>query len=344
MKALLALLAAGASIVLPASAALADAAAVKAPLRLISTTPMPGVDGDFDHYSVDLKGNRLFLAAEEHHAVEVFDLHSGKVVHSIPGFDTPHSILYVPEMNKLFVVDGGKGGSCEILNATTYKVEKSIKLSEDADALVYDAANHLLYIGNGGKEAGHDYSMITMIDTAKGESVGEIKLPSTNLEAMALQKQGSLMYVNMRDKNQIGVIDRKTKALVSTWQLSKVAHNTPMVLDEPNHRLFIAGRKPGMFGVLDSESGKEIAALPAADGVDDMAFDPVTKMIYLACGEGVVSVFRQVDADHYEAAGKVSTAYKGKIGVLVPELNRYYVATSKKNAVPAKLFIFEVVK
>jgi hypothetical protein len=114
---------------------------------------------------------------------------------------------------------------------------------------VYDSAGHLLYIGNGGKDAGNDYSLVTVIDTRKGERVGDIKIPSTNLEAMALQSQGSLLYVNIRDKNQIGVIDRKTNAIVATWQLSKVSHNTPMVLDEPNHRLLIAGRKPGVLGL-----------------------------------------------------------------------------------------------
>jgi DNA-binding beta-propeller fold protein YncE len=344
MKLLLASLAAIASTLLPIGASHAQAAADKAPLHLLHKIPMPGIEGDFDHFSVDVRGNRLFLAAEEHHTVEVFDLHSGKVLHSITGFDTPHSIVYLPESNKLFVIDGGKGGSCEILDGTTYAVQKSIKLSEDADALVYDAAAHLLYVGNGGKDAGKDYSFVTVIDTNKGERVGELKLPSANLEAMALQKKGSLLYVNMRDKNQIGVVDRKTNALVATWQLTKVAHNTPMVLDEPNHRLFIAGRKPGIFGVVDTDSGKEIASLPASDGVDDMAFDPATKMIYLACAEGFVDVYRQVDADHYEAAGKVATGNRAKIGILVPDLQRYYVVSSNKGAVPAQLFIFEVAK
>jgi DNA-binding beta-propeller fold protein YncE len=342
MKVLLGLLAA-ASTLLSAGAALADSAADKAPLRLVTKIALPGIDGDFDHFTADVKGNRLFLAAEEHHTVEVFDLHSGKKLHSITGFDTPHSILYVPDANKLFVVDGGKGGSVQILNATTYAPQKSVKLSEDADALVYDSAAHILYVGNGGKEAGNDYSFVTAIDTNKDEKIGEIKLPSGNLEAMALQKQGSLMYVNMRDKNQIGVIDRKTNALVATWQLSKVLHNTPMVLDEPNHRLLIAGRKPGVFGVVSTDSGKELVSLPAADGVDDMSFDPATKMIYLACAEGSVNVFRQVDADHYEAAGSVPTGNRGKIGLLVTDLHRYYVVTSKKGAVPAQLFIFDVV-
>jgi DNA-binding beta-propeller fold protein YncE len=322
----------------PVSAAAATGAP---PLKLIGTVPLPGIEGDFDHFAVDLHGNRLFLAAEEHRTVEVFDLKTGKSLHSITGFDTPHSMLYLADANKLYVIDGGKGGSCEILNATTYAVEKSIKLSEDADALVYDAANQLLYVGNGGKEAHNDYSLVTLIDTKKGERVGEIRLPSNNLEAMAVQKQGSLLYVNMREKNQIAVIDRGAKAITGTWQLKSVMHNTPMVLDEATHRLFVAGRKPGTFGVLDTATGKEIATLPASDGVDDMSFDPATKLIYLACAEGFVNVFRQVDADHYEAVGKVATGYRAKIGTLVSDLHRYYVVSSNKDKEPAKLFIFE---
>ncbi len=341
MRVLLGLLVAASTLLF--AGAPAEAAAQKAPLRLVSKIALPGIDGDFDHFTADVKGNRLFLAAEEHHTVEVFDLRTGKKLRSITGFDTPHSMVYLPDANRLFVVDGGKGGSVQILDATSYAVQKSIKLSEDADALVYDSTGHRLYIGNGGKEAGNDYSLVTVVDTDRGERVGDIKIPSANLEAMALQRQGSLLYVNARDKNQIAVVDRKTNAIAATWPLIKVRHNTPMVLDEPNHRLLIAGRKPGVFGVLSTDSGQEIATLPAADDVDDMSFDASTKMIYLACGEGFVSIFRQVDADHYEAAGRVATGFRGKIGLLVPELKRYYVVSSKKGAVPALLFIFDVV-
>jgi DNA-binding beta-propeller fold protein YncE len=341
MRSILALLTVGLTAALSVPAFSATHPEDVAPLRLLKTVDLPGVAGDFDHFSVDLKGNRLFLAAEEHHTVEVFDLQTVKPVHSITGLDTPHSILYVPDVNRIFIIDGGKGGSCEIVDGTSYKHISSIKLSEDADALVYDAGAHLLYVGNGGKEAGHDFSLITVIDTAKSEKVTDFKLPSGNLEAMALQHADGVLYVNMRDKNQVGLVDRKTGTLKGTWQLTKVAHNTPMVLDEPNHRLFVAGRKPGTFGVLDTTSGKEIVVLPAADGVDDMSFDTASRRIYMACAEGFVNIYRQVDPDHYEAVGKVATGNRGKIGILVPELHRYYVATSKKDSTPARIFVFQ---
>jgi DNA-binding beta-propeller fold protein YncE len=330
------------------TSASADPGAAHAPLRMIRTVPLPSIEGDFDHFAVDVPGNRLFLVAEEHHTVELFDLNSGKPLRSIKGFDTPHSIMLLPEQNQIYVIDGGAdgaaAGSAKILSATTYKIEKSIKLSADADAMSYDAANQLLYVTNGGKEAKEDFSRVTVIDTKKGERVDEIKVQSANLEAIALEKSGPLMYVNARDKNQIAVVDRGSKAVKSMWQLTLVQHNTPLILDEAAHRLLVAGRKPGRFGAVDTSSGKEVVALPAGDDVDDMAYDASTKRIYLACGEGFVDVFHQIDADHYEEIGRAPTSLGAKTGVLVAQLNRYFAVSARKGKVPAKLFIFEVLQ
>src|SRR5436305_12996328 len=78
-------------------------------LKLIKTTAMPGFVGDFDHFGLDLKGNRLFLAAEEHKTVEVFDLKTGERIHIIEGFGHPLMMAYLPEQNRLIVTDGGAG-------------------------------------------------------------------------------------------------------------------------------------------------------------------------------------------------------------------------------------------
>jgi DNA-binding beta-propeller fold protein YncE len=327
---------------LSAAPAFGDTAPANAPLRLIRTVTLPQIDGDFDHLIVDLKGNRLFVAAEEHHSVELFDLQSGKPLRSIGGFDTPHSMVLLPEQNQIYVIDGGEGGAAKILDATTYKVGNSIKLTEDADAMSFDAAKHLLYVTNGGTEAHNDYSLITVIDTEKGQRVTDFRLPSANLEALTLEKSGPLMYINARDKNQIAVFDRAAGKVKSMWQLKLIQHNTPLILDEADHRLLVAGRKPGRFGAVDSDTGKEIVTLPAGDDVDDMAYDVATKRIYLACGEGFIDVFHQTDGDHYEELGRVKTLPGAKTGVLVPQLQRYYAVSARKGKVPATLFIFQV--
>ena len=43
-------------------------------VREVGSVPLPGVEGRFDHFAVDLKGKRLFVAALGNDTVEVIDL------------------------------------------------------------------------------------------------------------------------------------------------------------------------------------------------------------------------------------------------------------------------------
>src|SRR2546422_4606140 len=103
-----------------ASCTLAVGAQEKLPLKLIATTPMPGFTGDFDHFGLDLKGNRLFLAAEDQKTVEVFDLRTGGRLHSIEGFGHPLTMAYLPESDRLVVTDEGDG-AVQLVDCKEYK-------------------------------------------------------------------------------------------------------------------------------------------------------------------------------------------------------------------------------
>ena len=79
------------------------------PLRLIETISLPNVNGRLDHMDVDVKGKRLFLSGLENGTLEVVDLQAGKRLRSLPGFQKPQGVVYVPELNKLFVASGDDG-------------------------------------------------------------------------------------------------------------------------------------------------------------------------------------------------------------------------------------------
>ena len=56
----------------------------------LTTTRMPGVQNHFDHLTPDLKGHRLFVVPEDNKSIEVYDLRSGKFIHSIKGIGVGH--------------------------------------------------------------------------------------------------------------------------------------------------------------------------------------------------------------------------------------------------------------
>ena len=49
------------------------------------------------------------------------------------------------------------------------------------------------------------------------------------------------------------------------------------------------------------------------------------------------TVVEQKDADHYEKIADVPTGFRAKTSILVPELNRLYIAVSGKGKAGAKL-------
>src|ERR1700738_4440424 len=142
-----------------------------APLKLVQTYKLPpDVKGNFDHFAIDLSGNRLFATPEAYKAVVVFDLKSGKLIHKIAGIEKPHAILYRPDLKRLFITDG-ESGDVKIVDSDSYAILSSVKLLEDADSIGYDPKTKYLYIDNGGGDVHQTYSMLSIVDTTVGKKV-----------------------------------------------------------------------------------------------------------------------------------------------------------------------------
>jgi hypothetical protein len=135
-------------------------------------------------------------------------------------------------------------------------------------------------------------------------------------------------------------VDREKREVVASWPVTKCKTNVAMALDEAGHRLFI-GCRTAQMAVLDTESGKEITALPMTKGVDDVIYDPASKRIYAAC-DGDVDVYQQSSPDEYKLLAKVPTGPLGRTARLVPELKKFFVAVPQHGTDPAKILVFDV--
>jgi len=317
-------------------------AQTKEPLKLVATIPLPGLkDGDFDHFAPDVDGHRLFLTDEENDKVDVLDMTSNKRIHTMEDTKAPHAILYRKDLKRLFVVEGD-ASAVKVYDSDTYEPVSEIKVSIDADSIAYDPATSHLYVVNGGREAHTPYSLISVIDTNAPKKLRDIQINSNHVEALVLEKSGPRLFCNITGQNAVGVLDRNKNSLSATWSLpSGDKANVAMALDESNHRLFVATRNPGKLVVLDSDSGKTIADLPAVGMVDDAAYDATHKRIYLA-GDGYLDVFEQKDADHYSLLGRVQGGFRAKTGIFVPELNRYYLAVPHHEGKDAEVRVYDV--
>jgi DNA-binding beta-propeller fold protein YncE len=77
---------------------------------------MADVQGRIDHLSIDVKGQRLFVAALGNNSLEIVDLKENKLIHAINGLAQPQGVAYIPSSNRVFVANG-KDRSVRVFDA-----------------------------------------------------------------------------------------------------------------------------------------------------------------------------------------------------------------------------------
>lgn len=88
----------------------------------LSLTTHTNVEGRIDHASVDLKGQRLFVAAVANDTREIIDLKSSQRVQTITDLGEPQGVYYRGfHQFFLFVACGGNGAT-NVYDGTTFKV------------------------------------------------------------------------------------------------------------------------------------------------------------------------------------------------------------------------------
>ena len=302
------------------------------PLKLETTIELPGVRGRIDHLAVDLKGQRLFVAALGNDTVEILDTKGARRLHAIAGLGEPQGIFYLPDQDRLFVANG-KDGSCRIYDATSRQLLKTVGFGDDADNIRYDAAAKQIYVGYGSGALG--------ILDLQGNKVADIKLDA-HPESFQLEKNGSRIFVNLPNSRKVTVIDRNKKAVATSWQTGGALANYPMALDETGRRLFVVCRKPAVLLVLNTDSGAVVGSFPTVGDCDDVFYDPTSRRIYASGGEGAIAVHEQQDANHYREIARVPTVKGARTSLFVPGLDRLFLAVRSEGSASAAIRVYQV--
>lgn len=324
------------------SANVGEASQATSPLKLAGSVDLPGYTGDFDHFAIDPKDGRLFLAGEESAELEVLDLKSGKIIQRVKGYGVPHSVLYMPETNEVLVVDGEKPSP--VLDAATLNIKRTYNLPKGADSVGYDRSTKHLWVVTGGKDVHQKDSNLVEIDPATGKTFKSVHFDANHVEALAVEEHGPNIYVNITDKNELDVVDKNTGKIVKQIPIKEAEQNAPIAIDEPDHRLFVVTRKPGKLLVLDSETGRTIFALPAPERTDEVVWDANNRRVYVAGGQGYISVVQQDGPDKYREIARVKSLPGAKTEIIDSVGKRLWVAASPgESKAMAKILWFDIV-
>jgi DNA-binding beta-propeller fold protein YncE len=306
----------------------------KSPLLLVQEIPLPNVGGRIDHFTFDAKRKRVIGAALGNNTVEVVDTFAGRDIHSITGAADPQGVVYVGDLDKLFVANG-TDGKLRIYDGDSFKLLKTVDIGEDADNARYDPVEKKVYVAFGGDEGGG----IAVIDAASGKRLEDAAKLDAHPESFQIATSKSAIYANIATRAKVVVIDRATHK-VTEWPLKTGKANYPMAFDEADHRVFVVTRKPAQLVVLDSDSGAMVGSVPCVSDADDLYYDAGRKRIYVPGGEGFISVIQQIDADHYRPLAKIPTTVGARTGLWYEKRDRFYLAVPASSKQGAALWVY----
>jgi hypothetical protein len=73
---------------------------------------------------------------------------------------------------------------------------------------------------------------------------------------------------------------------------------------------------------------------------DDLFYDVSHQRLYMAGGEGFLSIVAQEDTDHYTPVATIPTASGARTALFVPELCRLYLAVPHRDTQGAEIRVY----
>ena len=274
-----------------------------------------GGDGKWDYASIDASHQRLYVT--HGNQVQVVDLATGMVVGAIAGTDGVHGVDFAAELNLGFT-SNGRSNSVTVFALDKLTILQRVAVSgKNPDAILYVPQSHQLYTFNGNSSditvfdvpsmrilstiqvggrpefavndgAGRIYfniedkNAIEVIDVAAAKVIAHWPLHGCEEPTgLALDRAHARLFSVC--KNRVAVVtDAHAGSFVAAFAIG--AHPDAAAYDASTGRIYVANGDSASLTVvqqLSADNYHVLAEVPTTAGAKTMAFDPISKQIYL---------------------------------------------------------------
>jgi len=275
-------------------------------------------DGGYDYVSIDKINHRLY--ASHGTMVNVIDLATDQQIGVIEDMKGVHGIAIDNKANRGFISDG-RANAVVAFDLKTLKTLATIPVdAKGPDAIIYDSFSDRVFSFNG------ESNNSSVVDPNTLKQVGTVDLGGG--PEFAVSDGKGLIYNNLEDKNSLNVIDVKTLKVIKNYPLAPGGGPTGITLDEKNHRTFSVCRENKGMEVVDINTGKVVATVPIGAGVDAVAYDPETKLIFCSNGDATTTIIKQESADKYSVIQTLKTQVRAKTLALDTKTHKIYLTVA----------------
>jgi YVTN family beta-propeller protein len=279
-----------------------------------------GGDGGWDCLSVDAPAHRLYVTHGT--SIVVIDTATDTVTGEISGLVGAHDFAVVPKLGRGFA-SNGRENTVSIVDLASLKTLARVATGQNPDIMLFEPGRDEIYAFNGRSQS------VTVIAAGTGAVVATIALGGKPEFAQA---EGSRVFVNLEDKNEVAVIEVNTRAVAARWPIAPGAEATGMGMDREHHRLFL-GCSNAKLVVLDSQDGHVVAVLPAGAGIDGAAFDAGTQLAFTSNGaDGTVTVVHADSPDKFTVVQTLTTERSARTMAVDPSTHKLYLPSARFEA------------
>jgi hypothetical protein len=294
----------------------AVAAEAGPPAYKLTATYKVGGDGGWDYAT--LHRGELYVTRVTH--TQVIDVSTGNVVADIAGQKRSHGVAIVPDARRGFISDGGSG-VVWIFDLKTHAILGKVAAADDADGIIYDRASNRVLVMCG--DAHQLVAIAPDVNPNGGKAAATLDLGGS--PEFAVADEAGKVYVNIEDKDEVAVVDTKQMKIVARWPIAPGGKPTGMSMDRTTRRLFIGCRNKKLI-VMNADDGKVVANFPIGAFVDATAFRG--GLVFASCGDGTLTVVREVSPDKFELAQVLKTQIGARTMAVDPSGEMIYLPTS----------------
>jgi DNA-binding beta-propeller fold protein YncE len=253
----------------------------------------------------DLAGSRVL----------VFDVRQNRLAGTIPGVQSVHGVLAVPELGRVYASATGVDQLVAI-DETSLKIAARIPAGHYPDGIAWEPKLRKLYVSD---ETGRT---VAVVDAASNRIVRTI--PAGGEVGNTQYDAGSgLIYSNEQTNNRLIGIDPKTDRIVSRDSLPGCEGAHGLLIEATRRLAFVACEGNAKLLTFSLARHAKVGEASIGHGPDVLAYDLSKGWLYVSSESGVVSIF-QVGSDGARKIGQSFLADNAHVVAVDPASHRVF--------------------